>query len=363
MRRGQLAVALMTVACCGRAAAQPVSRVERVVGDGRAVHQRMLSLADSGFSGAVIVERNDTLLLAAGYGLANRERKIPFSPSTIAQVGSITKQFTATAIADLAGHGRLRYGDSLATVFPDVPAQARGITIDQLLSHTSGLPDDCGGDFMRVTKAELLHRCLEQRLVHAPGGAFAYSNLGYSVLGAVVEQVAGVRLETYLRDHFFAPLGLVRTGYFLPGVDADSFAVGYGMGGAQANIQVRMLALDSSFWNLKGNGGIQSTVDEMYRWYHALRDGPVITDEMRKALFSRHAEQNPGVYYGYGWFVRTDSLGRTTQVSHSGSDGVFIALWYWRPIDRVFIYTVSNFGESDLAKGAVAAIRRVLGLK
>lgn len=118
---------LVTMAVCGRANAQAVTRVERVVGEGRAVHERMLSLADSGFSGAVIVERNDTLLLAAGYGLANRERKIPFSPSTIAQVGSITKQFTATAIADLVQRGRLRYTDSLATLFPDLAAGGPGV--------------------------------------------------------------------------------------------------------------------------------------------------------------------------------------------------------------------------------------------
>jgi CubicO group peptidase (beta-lactamase class C family) len=360
MKRAGLFSLVLVCAPVVNGGAQSVARVAHVEGAGARIHARLLALADSGLSGGVLVERNESLLLEAGYGFANREKHIPFTSSTIGQIGSITKQFTATAIVDLAERGKLRYTDSLAQFFADVPAQARAITIGQLLSHTSGVPDNCGSDFLRITKAEIVHRCLAQPLLSAPGQKFAYSNLNFSVLAAVAEQVAGMPLERYLNERFFSPLGMTRTGYFFPGVSPDSFAIGYMKGEPRGNILTRILPLDSSFWNLKGNGGMQSTLDDMYRWYRALKAGPGLTDGMRSALFSPHAQRDSSVYFGYGWFLRLDSLGRTTQISHSGSDGVFVALWYWRPIDHVFIYTVTSFGQSDLASGLVAIIRKLL---
>jgi CubicO group peptidase (beta-lactamase class C family) len=339
----------------------PVTRVDSMNGAvGRALHARMLTLADSGWSGAVIVVRNDTVLLAAGYGMANRERQIPFTASTVAQIGSITKPFTATAIADLVRRGKLRYADSLGGLFDNLPAAARGITIDMLLSHKAGLAEACGDDFAHLSKDDLLRRCLAQPFAHPPGQTFQYSNLGYSILAAVVERVSGESLEAYLSDHFLAPLQLESVGYQLPNVPADRLALGYTGTRSQPNMRDQMARLGADYWNLKGNGGMQASVFDMYRWCRALDRGSLISSDMRRALFSPHAERDPGVFYGYGWFLRVDSLGRTTQVSHSGSDGTFVALWYWRPLDRVFIYTVSNFGQNDLATGTVAALRGAL---
>ena len=127
---------------------------------GAAAHARLRQLADSGFSGAVIVERNDTLILSAGYGLANRERRIPFTPSTIAQIGSNTKQFTAAAVLDLARRGMVRLTDSLGGYFPFALAPAQAVTIHQLLSHSSGMAEYCGADFARASREEFLRRCL-----------------------------------------------------------------------------------------------------------------------------------------------------------------------------------------------------------
>lgn len=357
MKRGIVLLASLCSTAWGGAACQAVTHVR---GAGAKVHAELLALVDSGFSGAVLVERHDTLLLEGGYGFANRERQIPFTPSTIAQIGSLTKQFTAVAIVDLAQRGKLHFDDSLASFVPDAPAQARAITIGQLLSHTSGLPKGCGDDFDRVSRTELLHRCLGQPLLAPPGEKFAYSNLGFSVLGAIVEQVTGTPLERYLGEHFLSPLRMTRTGYFVPGVSSDSFALGYLDGKSQGNILARILPLDSSFWSLKGNGGMQSTLEDMSRWYRALKAGPIITEAVRHTLFTLHARRDTLVSYGYGWFLRTDSLGRTVQVSQSGSDGVFVALWYWRPLEGTFIYTVTNFGENDLATRLVARIRSLL---
>jgi CubicO group peptidase (beta-lactamase class C family) len=341
--------------------ATPVTSVKTIEGaTGRALHARMMILADSGWSGAVVVERRDTVLLAAGYGLANRAQRIPFTTATVAQVGSLTKQFTAAMLADLVQRGKLRYTDSLGQVFSGLPAQARGLTIAMLLTHTAGLADACGQDFAPLTRDSLLHSCLARPFAHPPGSTFQYSNMGYSVLGAVAEQVSGESLESYLEQHFFAPLHLSATGYQLAAIDPTRLALGYNRNVANANIRDQLATLGASDWNLKGNGGMQSSVDDMYGWYRALEASPLFTEDERHALFSPHAARDSSVFYGYGWFLRQDANHHVVQISHTGSDGTFVSLWYWRPVDRVFIYTVSNFGETDLATGTVAALRKVM---
>ena len=339
----------------------PVTSVKTVEGaTGRALQARMIALADSGWSGAVVVERRDTVLLAAGYGFANRERRIPFTTATVAQVGSLTKQFTAAALADLVQRGKLRYTDSLGQVFSGLPEQVRGLTISMLLTHTAGLADACGQDFAPLTRDTLLHRCLAMPFAHPPGSTFQYSNMGYSVLGVVAEQVSGESLEEYLDRHFFKPLNLSATGYQLAAIDPSRLALGYTGDTARVNIREQLAALGAAYWNLKGNGGMQSSVNDMYGWYRALKASPLFTEDERHALFSPHAARDSSVYYGYGWFLRQDASRHVVQISHTGSDGTFVSLWYWRPVDRVFIYTVSNFGETDLATGTVAALRKVM---
>jgi hypothetical protein len=98
----------------------------------------------------------------------------------------------------------------------------------------------------------------------------------------------------------------------------------------------------------------------MYRWHLALEHSTVISPELRDILYAPRVETKPGAWYGYGWGVRTDSVRRVVQVSHSGSDGIFLALWYWRPVEGVFIYSVTNFGEGDLATHVVAELLKVL---
>jgi CubicO group peptidase (beta-lactamase class C family) len=323
---------------------------------------RMRQLADSGWSGAIVVARNDTVLLESGYGLANRDQKIPFTANTIAQVGSLTKQFTATAIAQLMHERRLTARDSIATFFKDVPIQARGLTVEMLLTHTAGLPDDCGGgDFTRISKHDLLTRCLALPFISAPGTTYRYSNLGYSVLGAIVEHVSGKQIERYLREDLFAPLGIGGIAYSFPGVPLDRFATGYTtMGMAQPPMHVRLSELNGDAWNLLGNGGMQASAHMMYEWYRALEASPRISDDVRTMLFTPRAFERAGLYYGYGWNLRSDSAGKVVQVSHSGSDGTFLSLWYWRPQEHVFIYSVTNFGEGDLAALTVSKLAKVL---
>jgi CubicO group peptidase (beta-lactamase class C family) len=349
---GVLLLALLAVSVQPSA---PPAHVEVNRGDAAAAVDRLLrERAANGFGGAIIAEKDGRIVLKAGYGWANRERRIPFRTSTIAQVGSLTKQFTATAALDLWREGRIDLNEPLSKYLRGVPPAAGKITIDQLLAHTSGLPQDCGPDFARLTREELVSKCLA--LAQKPG-PFLYSNLGYGAVGALVETIEGRPLEDVLRDRYLKPLRMNRTGYFFSPALADEMASGYVPSGTQPPISDRLSEMDGAFWNLKGNGGMQASADDMYRWYRALSRPSVIHPTVKKMLMSPHARRDANVEYGYGWYLRTGADGAIEQVSHTGSDGVFFAAFVWRPADRLFIYLVTNTGAKNAGELASSVLR------
>jgi len=329
------------------------------------VHDNLTQRAPDGFGGAIIIEINSTTVLKEGYGWAERAQQRPFTPNTIAQIGSLTKQFTATAVVDLACRGELDVADAISRYLPQVPPAAAGITLHQLLTHTVGLPEEIGDDFDLVSRDDLITRGLSH-LNSAAAGTFAYSNLGYSLLAAVVEIVASQSLEKHLAEWFFIPLGMTRTGTFFDESLRDAMAYGTADAGAQPPISDRIQAIAPDYWNLKGNGGLQSTVEDMATWYHALAHGPVVDAAMRKLLLAPHVWRgtpHADVAYGYGWFIRTRVDGTLEQVSHTGSDGVCYAAFVWRPLDRIFTYVVTNTGEKVGAEVASMVLRLLRELR
>jgi CubicO group peptidase (beta-lactamase class C family) len=201
----------------------------------------------------------------------------------------------------------------------------------------------------------MVSRCLT--LASQRPGKFLYSNLGYSVLAAVVESVTQKPIEAYLADRFFKPLGMNSTGYTFPSTVHHRLAVGYSSAGVIPPISDRLQRLGGDYWNLKGNGGIQASADDMHLWFRTLTTGPVITSEIKKALITPYVSRDEEVKYGYGWFIRTNAAGQVEQVSHSGSDGVFLAAFVWRPLDRAFYYFVTNNRDQEGADAASAILR------
>jgi CubicO group peptidase (beta-lactamase class C family) len=157
-------------------------------------------LADWGFAGTIVVAKDNQVVLAKGYGLADREKKIPMTTDTVISIGSITKQFTAAAILKLEMEGKLRVTDSIDKYFPNVPEDKKAITLHHLLTHCSGLVSDFGDDFDKVTRDEIIRRAMASKLLWQPGHRYRYSNAGYSLLGAIVEIVSGRPYEAFLHD-------------------------------------------------------------------------------------------------------------------------------------------------------------------
>lgn len=327
-------------------------------GEPAAAIDRILSvLAEDGFGGAIIASHAGEIILDAGYGYAVREGEIPFTTDTIAQIGSLTKQFTAMAVIDLALRGDIGFDAPVSAYLPGAAEPARNATIHQLLTHSSGMPEYCGRDFDTVTKVDLLQDCMGRPLRFEPGADTAYSNPGYSVLAAVVEAVSGETLEDYLRDTILVPNGLENTGYLYPaGVPV---AHGYLNGRNMGAISGRIADMDGDFWALKGNGGMQATARDMYRWFRALSGDGVLSPRHIELATTPRGASGAGNYEAYGWIVGVDDAGNVARISHAGSDGVFFSYFWWRPQEDVFYYLVGNSGEAQVLE-AVRAVRAEL---
>jgi CubicO group peptidase (beta-lactamase class C family) len=306
----------------------------------------------------VLVARGDETLLEKGYGLADRESHAPFTTATVSTIGSITKQFTGAAILKLQEQDRLDVDDTLSRFFPEAPPDKAGITLHQLLTHTAGLPDALGSDEDYVGRNEYVRLALGAELLFVPGSRHRYSNVGYSLLAAVVEKQSGVTYEAFLRNSFFVPLGMTQTGYSLVPWDPARVAVGYRKQGVYGRVTEKQAGSSGFSWHLVGNGGMHSTVGDMARWIRALRQGRVLSPESLQLLFRRHSDEGSGdSFYGYGW-VTFDLEGDETMIGHNGGNGYFFAdLNLFPDRDDLFYVILVNDPRSEAAS---AWIRRLI---
>lgn len=322
-----------------------------------AVDEVLVDASNDGAGYAIVLEIDGDIVLERGYGCAVRDECEPFEPDTIAQIGSLTKQFTASAVLRLVETGRVDLDAPIGRYLPHLPATTARITPEQLLTHTSALPEYCGADFDAISRPEFVRKCLAAPLRFEPGTQTAYSNVGYGALAVIVERVSGQSLEAFLREEILKPAGLSSTGYFVSR-DGDRYARGYVDGKDQGNIRNRIAALDGDWWKLKGNGGMQASAKDMYRWYRALNEAGTLSPELRRWLTTPHSAWKDGVAEGYGWYFRTDDGSTVHQMSHSGSDGVFFSYYWHRPQDDAFMYFVGSSGEEPV----LSTLREVLRL-
>jgi CubicO group peptidase (beta-lactamase class C family) len=347
MVRSKVIILLATtiLLCCSAVRGKDYAGNTVVDGElGKKLDQFLGALADWGLSGAVLVAKNDHVVLAKGYGLADREKKIPFTPATVVSVGSITKQFTAAAILKLKMQGKLQVTDPIGKYLPGVPADKAAITLHHLLTHSSGLESDFGGDFEKVNRDEIIKRALASKLRTTPGQRYHYANAGYSLLAAIVETVSGQNYEAYLHENLFVPAGMNQTGYQLAKWRQEDIAQGYQHTERYGTILERPWAADGPYWNLRGNGGIHSTLGDMYRWHLALEGDKILSSAERDKLFTPHVSEGGGSHYGYGWSVAKTRRG-TRLIGHNGSDGIFYAECRRYLDDGVFVYLETNLSE------------------
>jgi CubicO group peptidase (beta-lactamase class C family) len=335
-----LAVACATAAVGGLAA--PVNdhpTHTMLAGElGRRLDDYLNHAADWGFSGAVLVAKDNQIALAKGYGFANRQRKIAFTADTPSCIGSITKQFTAAAVLKLEMEGKLATSDPIAKHLPGVPADKSSVTIYHLLTHTGGFPEYSGDDYDKSPRDETIRRILATPLASKPGQQFGYSNAGYSTLAAIVERVSGQSYESYLHDRLFRPARMQNTGYCIPQWDKETLPHSY-MGAIDHGTSLdHSWSPQGPYWNLFGNGGILSTVGDLYRWQQALQGDTVLSAAARKKLFTPVAQN-----YACGWDVRPTTHGR--RIGHGGANDLgFNAVLGWFEGGAATLIVLCNSG-------------------
>jgi CubicO group peptidase (beta-lactamase class C family) len=310
------------------------------------IDRQMTEAAAKGFGGAVVIEQGGKMLLAKGYGFADRERKVPFTPDTVAQIGSITKSQTAAALATLVAEGRVSLSDPVSKFVPESREPGRSRTVAQLVSHSSGLLDSCTDDFAEQSEAMLVGDCLARPLAHAPGED-NYSNMGYSTLALIIQRVTGKNWEEAVRERVWHPLGMKDIGFYFRGQPDELFAHGYLKNAKQPVISQSIAKLGGNDWALRGNGGIQASSKAMVRFIDGVVDGG-LPAEARKLIMAPVPGQSGEVREGFGFAFRYNDDGSLYRMGHAGSDGTFFSYLCWFPANDVRIYFVGNNGEPEV---------------
>ncbi len=253
------------------------------------------------FQGAVLVAKDGKALLNKGYGYANRDFEEPNTPDTKFFIGSITKQFTASAVLMLQDKGRLDLQAPITKYLPDYPAETGDrVTVHNLLSHTSGIPnytDDPQVIISRthwISPASLIDLFKDRPLLFEPGTAFAYSNSNYILLGAIVEAVSGQSFEAFLHKNILKPARMINTGYARREAGLPDRADGYTLDIERGPTD----ALPMSFSILHTAGALYSTTNDLLKWDRELGDDDLLYDQSRAAMFTPNFGN-----YGYGWVI------------------------------------------------------------
>jgi CubicO group peptidase (beta-lactamase class C family) len=328
-----LTAALVAAVACPAGAAAPPERagIDAVLAD----------QWPRGASGTVLVARGRRGVACRGLGWANRARRVPASCSTAYDIMSMTKQLTAAGILKLQMMGRLHVSDPIGRFLDRVPPDKRTITIDDLLTHTAGLVEALGDDYEPLSRDQMLAEAMSSKLLWRPGSRYHYSNVGYSVLAAIIEKVSGVGYERFLSRYLFRPAGMRDTGYVLPDWRPDQVAVEYDRRGRSMGRPFEHpWAEDGPYWNLRGNGGVLSTAHDMLLWHRALLGDAVLSRAAKRALFRGRLRIEPGDWVAYGWDIFATPLGPIA--AHNGGNG-----WSFGVIARVLrrktmVFWVSN---------------------
>ena len=305
------------------------------------INNYLKQLENDHFSGSVLVAHKGEVIASDGYGYANRETNIKNKPATVFDIGSITKQFTAAGILKLEELGKLSVNDKITKFFKNVPKDREHITVHHLLTHSAGLPGAIGHDYHMISKDEFIKKALESELLFKEGTQYEYSNVGYTLLAMIIEDVSGETYENFLYHHLWNPAQMEQTGYLRPKFNQKNVAVGYKDSGKWGQPNEKWN--DGISWHLKGNGGVLSTVEDMYKWQEALTTNTVLSNTSKTKMFTKHIEEGQGAqsHYGYGWAIFPTPRA-TELIAHNGGNGIFFADFWRYPKEDITIIMMSN---------------------
>jgi CubicO group peptidase (beta-lactamase class C family) len=291
---------------------------------------------------AVIVRRGGRTIIRKGYGLADLELGVKVEPDMVFRLGSITKQFTAVAILMLAEQGKLSLQDEIGNYLPDFPTGDNKVTIEHLLTHTSGIKSYTNmEEWLQMwrkdmTPQEIIAMSKDKPFEFAPGERWNYNNSGYVMLGAIIEKVSGKTYEEFIKTHIFEPLGMSHSHYGSSERVIPRRIPGYQKGN-EGIINAPYLSMTQPY----AAGSLLSSVDDLVLWNDAVFAGRLLKKEwLDKAFASYKLASGESTGYGYGWFI-SDLRGHRC-IEHGGGINGFTSYAMALPEDKVFVAVLTN---------------------
>lgn len=295
------------------------------------------------FSGSILIAKGGKVLYSQGYGMANLEHDAPNTPQTKFRLGSITKQFTAMAVLILQERGKLNVHDKVKKHFPEAPKAWDEITIEHLLTHTSGIPNYTESlEFLRtlpvrVTLKELIAKFKDRPLEFKPGAKFKYSNSGYIVLGQIIETAAGKNYPSFMKEAIFTPLDIKDTGY-----DNATAIIKHRASGYTRRLGVVLTNCDYIDMSIPhAAGALYSTVLDLLKWDQALYGDKLVPRKSLEAIFTPHKDN-----YGYGWII--DKKFGAARYSHGGGIMGFVTTIERYPDEKLLVVALSNLENAPV---------------
>ena len=289
-----------------------------------------------------LVARKGQIIYKKAFGMANLEYNIPMQVDNIFKIGSITKQFTAVAILQLVEQGKLNLQDDITKFIPDYPTQGHKITIEHLLTHTSGIQNYTEmKDFeyrmsLDFNPSEFLNHFKNQPMESAPGTKWNYNNSGYFLLGYVIEKISGKTYPQYVEENFFKPLGMTSSLY-----GSDSKIIKNRAGGYDKDSIGVVNAPKLSMTQPYSGGSIQSTVDDLFKWHQAIHSYKLLKKESLDKAFKKYKlTDGTETDYGFGWFLK--NVQESPTIEHSGGISGFLTQSIYLPKEDVFVAVFSN---------------------
>jgi len=293
-----------------------------------------------------IVQKGKTVF-SNSYGIADLNTKEKISPRTNFNIASLTKQFTAIAILQLAGKGKLLLNDKLSKFFPELNKKVADIiTIQQLLTHSSGIIDHYDYADTKNMKhahiADVLNAIKNIDSTYFPPGTdYRYSNTAYCLLALIIEKLSGLSYSVYMKKNVFQPPGMKHTTIWSESEKISNKANGYEFD-QTTNSFKRSGADENIFFSTEGDGGIYTSIDDYLKWMNALQSGKIFsqvnTNRARSPQFAVNKEKK--LSYGYGWFI--DESTTPVKVYHSGSNGGFRSFSFTIPEEGYMVIIFSN---------------------
>jgi CubicO group peptidase (beta-lactamase class C family) len=325
--------------------------VEGATGKLLDAHVRALDAQSGGFCGAVLVASKGKILLEQGYGIADKDTGRTIAADALFDWASVSKQFTAAAVLALEMQKKLSIQDKLARFFPKAPPDKAGITLVQLLSHTSGLPKGFDPEWKwdHSTRQGIFDLALSLPLAAQPGTKFEYNNMPYGFLAGLVEELSGKPFEDFCCETLFDPAGM-KSASFIGHERLDRARVPRDERGAGHPFPYGP-KLD---WGYRGCGGVMASVHDMWLWDRALRGDKLLSKAAKQELYTPFLEG-----YALGWYVGDDVKGR--RVEHGGDTRAtccYFGRWLEEDLVVAIAYTYKPALDKFTTGRALAQIAR-----